>query len=202
MMTEHRPDPATGAPVFSKPAPSVSPAEYLEAERLAATRSEYLTGRVFAMAGASERHNLVVANLIMELGRQLKGRPCRVYPSDMRLRVPATGLYTYPDVTVVCGTPQLEDEHLDTLLNPTMLIEVLSPATEQWDRGRKSEHYRRIDSLREYLLIRQDEPGIERYRRLDEREWILSEATDIEETIRLEAIDCVLALRDVYDRVF
>ena len=117
------------------------------------------------MTGASRKHNLIVANLVLEIGRQLKGRPCEVYPSDMRLRVPATGLYKYPDVTVVCGAPELADEHMDILLNPTVLIEVLSDSTERYDRGRKAENYRRIDSLQEYLLVDQTQPRIERYRR-------------------------------------
>jgi Uma2 family endonuclease len=181
--------------------PLITPAEYLEEERRAETKSEYFDGQVFAMSGASLRHNIIVANLVVELGRQLKDRPCTVLPSDMRLHVP-TGLYTYPDVTVVCGSPRLEDEHFDMLLNPTVLIEVLSNSTERYDRGRKAEHYRQIDSLREYLLVSQEEAHIERYLRQNKREWMLTEAIGFEENINLPSIDCVLALRDVYDRVF
>lgn len=120
----------------------------------------------------------------------------------MRLRISATGLYTYPDVSVVCGPAQLEDEHRDTLLNPTALIEVLSTTTERDDRGRKAEHYRRIESLQEYLLVAQASPRIERYRRHGEREWTLSESVSLEDSVELISIGCVLALRDVYDRVF
>ena len=196
-------DPTSGAPsVSSSPARWISPEEYLEAERRAETKSEYLGGQVFALAGASREHNLIEANLVMEIGRQLRGRPCEVYPSDMRLRVPATGLYTYPDVTVVCGGPQLEDEHRDILLNPTVLLEVLSVSTERYDRGRKAEHYRRIDSLQEYLLVDQKEPRIERYRRHGEREWMLTEVVGLEDDVDLASIGCRLDLRDVYDRVF
>lgn len=192
---------ADGAPTVSTSrVPLITPAEYLEAERRAETKSEYLAGQVYAMTGASMRHNLIVANLVSSLHAQLKGRLCSVLPSDMRLHVP-TGLYTYPDVTVVCGTPQLEDEHLDTLLNPTLLIEVLSDSTERYDRGRKAEHYRRIESLVEYLLIGQHEARIERYRRQGDREWVLSEAIGVDEQIELSSINCVLTLRDVYDRV-
>jgi Uma2 family endonuclease len=194
--------PGTGAHMASRAETFISPEQYLEAERRAETKSEYLAGQVFALAGASERHNLIVANLIMEIGRQLKGRPCRVYPSDMRLRVSETGFYTYPDVTVVCGSPQLEDAHMDTLLNPTMLIEVLSDSTERYDRSRKAEHYRRIPSLEEYLLIAQDTPRIERYRRQGEREWLLSEAIGLEESIEVASIEGMLGLREVYERVF
>jgi Uma2 family endonuclease len=187
--------------VSARRVPLITPAEYLEAERRAETKSEYFDGQVFAMSGASLRHNLIVGNLVIEIGRQLKGRPCTVLPSDMRLHIP-TGLYTYPDVTVTCGPPQLEDEHFDTLLNPTLLIEVLSDSTERYDRGRKTEHYRQIESLREYLLVSQEEAHIERYLRQSEREWLLTEAVGFEESINLPSIDCVLALRDVYDRVF
>jgi Uma2 family endonuclease len=105
-------------------------------------------------------------------------------------------------VTVVCGNPQLEDAHLDTLLNPTLLVEVLSESTERYDRGRKAEHYRSITSLGEYLLVSQQEPRIERYRRHGEREWLLSEAIGLDHTVELSSIECVLTLRDVYDRVF
>ncbi|MGH7460578.1 MAG: Uma2 family endonuclease [Longimicrobiales bacterium] len=180
--------------------PLITPAEYLDAERRAETKSEYFAGQVFAMAGASMEHNLIVANLVAGLHGQLKGRPCSVLPSDMRVHVP-TGLYTYPDVTVVCGKPQLEDEHLDTLLNPTVLIEVLSDSTERYDRGRKAEHYRQVESLQEYLLIAQHEARIERYRRQGEREWVLTEAIGLEESVTLASVDCVLDLHDVYDRV-
>jgi Uma2 family endonuclease len=179
----------------------ITPTEYLEAERRAETKSEYFDGQVFAMSGASLRHNLIVGNLLAGLHTQLKGRPCRVLPSDMRVHVP-TGLYTYPDVTVTCGAPKLEDEHFDTLLNPTLLIEVLSDSTERYDRGRKTEHYRQIESLQEYLLVSQEEAHIERYLRQSEREWLLTEAIGFEERISLPSIDCVIALRDVYDRVF
>ena len=196
-------DPRTGAPtVSSSSAPSISPERYLEAERRAETKSEYLAGQVFPMTGASLEHNLIVVNLILVIGTQLKGRPCQVLPSDMRLHIPATGLYTYPDVTVVCGTPELEDEHFDTLLNPTVVIEVLSPSTERWDRGRKAEHYRSIPSLQEYLLVSQDAPRIEQYRRHGEREWVLTDAIGTEDRVELASIGCVLALRDVYARVF
>ena len=191
-----------GAPTVSYPERLITPQEYLEAERRADIKSEYFAGRVYAMSGASRKHNLIVINIGAELRNQLRGRPCEVYPSDMRLQVTETGLYTYPDVTVVCGEPVLEDEHLDTLLNPTVLVEVLSDSTERYDRSRKVEHYRRIASLQEYLLVGHIQPRIERYRRQGEREWLLTEAVGLDEKIELTSIDCTLALRDVYDRVF
>lgn len=202
MFSEDRDEPGNGAPtVSSRPEPWISPEQYLEAERRAETKSEYLNGQIFAMTGASRAHNLVVTNLVGELRTQLRGRPCEVYPSDMRVRVTETGLYTYPDVTVVCGEPRLEDEHADTLLNPTLLIEVLSESTQRYDRGRKAEHYRRIPSLEEYLLVDQTEPRVERYRRRGEREWLLTEVSGLGERIELDSIDGALALRDVYERV-
>lgn len=188
-------------PISTQPQPRMTPAEYLAAERLAETKHEYYGGEVFAMTGASQAHNLVVTNLIVSLGTQLRGKPCDVYPSDMRVKVEASGLYTYPDIAVVCGKAELEDEHADTLLNPTLLIEVLSPSTEAYNRGRKAEHYRRLDSLQEYLLIAQDQPRIERYRRHSEREWLLEEFSSLDEAVELTSVACTLALRDVYEKV-
>jgi len=118
----------------------------------------------------------------------------------MRVKVAEAGSYHYPDIVVVCATPQFEDAHVDTLLNPTLLIEVLSPSTEAYDRGGKFAHYRKIATLREYLLVAQDQPSIERYLRQGDA-WILSEALGLEATVPLESIDCVLSLREVYDKV-
>lgn len=195
----HPPD--DGRTTVAQPDPWISPEEYLEMERRAETKSEYLDGRVYPMSGASWPHNRIVANLVIAIGWQLKGDPCHVLPSDMRVRVSETGLYTYPDVSIVCGEPELEDEHLDTLLNPTVLVEVLSESTERYDRGRKAEHYRRMPSLQEYLFVAQDEPRVERYRRRTEEEWVLTEARGVEESMELDAVPGVLELRDIYDGV-
>src|SRR5262245_52806425 len=127
----------------------VSPEEYLRRERLAEHKSEYLNGEIFAMGGASLQHNLIAGNIFGELREQLKSRPCQTYISDMRVKVLAVGLYTYPDVVIVCGEPRFEDAEVDTLLNPTVLIEVLSTSTERYDRIAKSSYYRTIDSLAE-----------------------------------------------------
>lgn len=179
-----------------------SPHEYLELERQAEYKSEYVNGEIFAMSGASEEHNLIVMNVAAALHTQFLGRPCKVYASDMRVKVSPTGLYTYPDVVAVCEDAQLEDAHLDTLLNPTLLIEVLSSSTEAYDRGEKAEHYRRLPSLAEYLLISQDKPHLEHYRRQADERWLLSEASQLHAVISLPAIDCTLRLAAVYDRVF
>lgn len=184
--------------VTLNPARLITPEEYLAFDRESEVRHEFDSGRMFALAGASERHNLIVANLIISIGVHVRGGPCRVYPSDMRLRVAASGLYAYPDVTVVCGRSELEDEHLDTLLNPTVLIEVLSPSTERHDRGRKAAFYRTLDSLREYLFVSPDQPRVERYARTAERQWTLTEADRREDGIALDSIGCVLPLAEVY----
>jgi Uma2 family endonuclease len=176
--------------------------EYLAAERQAETKSEYFVGEVYAMSGASEEHNLIVTNLIAALATQVRGGPCRVYPSDMRVKVEAGGLYTYPDVGVVCGKSRLEDEHFDTMLNPTVLIEVLSPSTEHWDKGQKAELYRRLSSLRELLLVAQDKPEVLRYHRQSERDWLLTEFRGLDQKVELPSIGCTLALADIYLHVF
>ena len=181
--------------------PYLTPEEYLASERNGAVRSEYLEGEVFAMTGGSREHNLIVANLVGELRQQLKKRPCEMYPSDLRVRVPATGLYTYPDVVVVCGEPRFEDGEADTLLNPTLIVEVLSPSTEAYDRGKKFEHYRTLGSLREYLLVAQKEPRIEQYVRQDGDRWLFVSTSGLESTLVLPSIQCDLALVEVYDKV-
>ena len=185
-----------------QPQARYSPQEYLKLERQAEYKSEYVNGEIFAMSGASEEHNLIVMNVAAALHTQFRGRPCKVYANDMRVKVSPTGLYTYSDVVAVCGEAQLEDAHLDTLLNPTLLVEVLSSSTEAYDRGEKAEHYRRLPSLAEYLLISQDKPHLEHYRRQADGRWLLSEASQLHALISLPTIDCTLRLAAVYDRVF
>jgi Uma2 family endonuclease len=185
----------------AEPHRRVSLEDYMAAERQAETKSEYLSGEVFAMSGASRQHNLIVWNLSGTLYAQLKGRGCEAYVGDMRVHIPATGLYTYPDIAVACGEPRFEDAALDTLLNPTLLIEVLSPSTEGYDRGKKAAHYRTLDSLREYVLVSQEEARVELLTRQKEGHWLLSEASRLDETVTLSSIGCTLRLADVYERV-
>src|SRR6185436_1384401 len=190
-------------PMTVEPHRRVSIEDYLVAERQAETKSEYLDGEVFAMSGASREHNLIAVNVAASVHGQLKRRPYEAYAGGMRVHSPATGLYTYPDVTVVCGEPRFEDSELDTLLNPTLLIEVLSPSTEAYDRGRKFAQYRTLESFREYVLVSQDEVRVEIFTRQDDGHWLLSqEAGRLEETVPLASIGCELRLADVYDRVF
>jgi Uma2 family endonuclease len=175
--------------------------EYLAFERQSDTKHEYFAGEILAMAGASFEHNLIAGNTYASLHTQLRRRPCAVLPSDQRLRVSPIGPLTYPDIMVVCGQPQFTDERPDTLLNPTVIIEVLSPSTEGDDRGRKAKHYRTLESLQEYVLIAQDEYRIEHYVRAENGWWRFTEATDLGASIQLSSIECTLALADVYERV-
>ncbi len=179
----------------------LTPEEYLAIERGASGKSEYYAGEMFALAGASRRHNLINFNIAGELHRQLKGRDCQAFANDMRVLVGSSGLYTYPDLVAVCGDPCFQDDRQDTLLNPTVIIEVLSEGTEAYDRGRKFEQYRRIGSLREYLLVSQECRRIEAFLREEDAEWSLSEAFGLDSFVILPSIGCELALEDVYDKV-
>jgi Uma2 family endonuclease len=179
----------------------LTPEQYLEIERKAEYKSEYFEGEMFAMAGAREAHNLIVGNLIGQIHAQLRSGPCRVYPSDMRVRVSATGLYTYPDIVVACEAPRFLDGERDTLLNPTLIVEVLSPSTEAYDRGRKFGHYRSIESLAEYLMVSSERIGAELFTRQTDGGWLLTASGDLKDTINLSATGCRLALADLYAKV-
>ena len=163
-------------------------------------RNEYYNGEIFAMSGASREHNLIAGNLFRDIGNQLENRPCETYMNDMRVWIEATGLYTYPDVTVVCGEPRFQDREVDTLLNPAVIVEVLSPTTEAYDRGDKFRHYRRIDSLREFVLISQDRMMVERYTRQG-NDWVLSDLTDPDQVLKLESIGCQVPLGRIYAKI-
>jgi Uma2 family endonuclease len=185
----------------SQPTAFLSPEEYLEIDRKAERKSEYYQGEMFAMAGASRRHSLIVTNLVRELSQQLKATPCEVHASDLRLRVSPTGFYTYPDVIVVCGPAQFADDQMDTLMNPSMIVEVLSDSTRDYDRGRKFQHYRTLPSLREYLTVAQETTHIEHWTRQQEHLGLLAEFSDLSQTIQLTSIACVLPLAEVYDKI-
>jgi Uma2 family endonuclease len=179
----------------------MTPEAYLEFERASEIKHEYFGGEVFAMTGASRNHNRIVISTLASLHGQLRKRPCEVFPSDMRVKTRSSILYTYPDISVVCGTPQFEDAVLDTLLNPIVIIEVLSPSTERYDRGRKFQHYRTLPSLQEYVLIAQDSYRIEHFARQPNDEWLFSDATELNASVELPSIQCQLALVDVYENV-
>ncbi len=179
----------------------ISEEEYIEIERNSEIKHEYFDGEIFAMSGASRSHNLIVANVVGELRSQLKKKPCRVYPSDMRLKIETTKLYTYPDAMIVCGQDKFDDDHKDMLLNPDVIIEVLSDSTESYDRGKKFENYRKIASLKEYVLISQDVRKIEKFLK-NGKFWIFAETDDDNSEMILESVGCSLNLDEVYDKVF
>ena len=175
--------------------------EYLARERKAEFRSEFYRGEVFAMAGASREHNLITANISRSLGNQLAQRPCEVYQSDMKVRVAATGLVTYPDVVVGCGELKFSDDEKDVLLSPTVLAEVLSPSTAAYDCGPKAAHYRLLDSLDEFLLVDQNVPFLEHYRREDGETWRVTRHEGLDATIELPSLACRLPLTEIYAKV-
>jgi len=175
--------------------------EYLAFERQSEMRHEYLDGEVFAMTGASRSHNLISGNIFVEFVNQLRRRPCEAYKEGMRVRTPS-GLFTYPDVVVVCGEPRFDDDHFDTLLNPTVLVEVLSTSTASYDRGTKALEYRSIPSLAEHLIVAQDQVHIEHWCQQENGGWTQREFTTLEQTLDLASIGCHLLLADVYERVF
>lgn len=176
----------------------LTPQEYLARERKAEFRSEYYAGEMFAMAGASWKHTLIKDNLAREAGNQLKDGSCRVLTSDLRVKVNPTGLYTYPDIVITCERPEFEDNHFDTLVNPQILVEVLSDSTEKYDRGTKSTHYRRIKSLKEYALVSQDRPFVERYVRQPDGDWLLTEFSGLESVFAFSTVAAQVALADIY----
>ena len=179
---------------------SLTPEEYLAFERKATTKHEYLNGQIVAMFGASFAHNFLTMNVANQLYNQLIGGECQVAASDMRVKVTEIDSYFYPDVVVVCGEPRAEDDTFDTLLNPVLIVEVLSPSTEIYDRGEKFEHYQQIASLKDYILSSQDEVHVEHYCRQGSR-WLRSEFRELADVLSLFSIDCELRLQDVYRRV-
>lgn len=183
----------------------LTPEEYIAFERKAipdadTVRSEYVNGEIIAMSGASRAHNLITINISTALHSRLRGSGCETYANEMRVSSLATSSYFYPDVVVVCEEPRFEDDVFDTLLNPILLVEVLSPSTEAFDRGEKFAHYRHLASLQEYVLVTQDRMLVEHYRR-QEKQWILTDFRKGEEILSLPSIQCELPLQEIYERV-
>jgi Uma2 family endonuclease len=173
--------------------------EYLTLERRSETKNDYLDGEMFAMTGASRKHNLIAMNIAASLHAQLAEGPCEVYASDMRVRTP-TDLLTYPDVVAVCGEPRFGDAEFDTLLNPTLVVEVLSKSTEPYDRLTKLDHYRTIPGLEEIVFVAQDRVRIEHWRRQADGSWLVEELADLGRTLELASVSCSLPLATVYRR--
>jgi Uma2 family endonuclease len=174
--------------------------EYLVIERASDHKSELVNGRMYAMTGATFPHNRIVSNIVINVGALLQGRRCSVLSNDQRVKVSRTGMYTYPDVIALCDPPQLEDAHLDTLLNPSVIFEVLSKSTELYDRGEKFSHYRKIESLREYILVAQNEVRVEQFVRHGDH-WMLSELVDLSDVLRIQALGCEISLGSIYDQI-
>jgi Uma2 family endonuclease len=182
--------------------PRLTPEEYLAVERAAESKSEFVDGLMRAVPPANPDHVLITCNVAAELHAQTKARPCRIYLALLRVKVSDTGFYTYPDVMAVWGESRFEDDgHRDTLINPTLIVEVLSPTTEAYDRGERFANYQRLESLQEYLLIGQDRHRVEQYVRQAEGRWLYTEAHDLAATLHLPSIGCDLALSEVYDKV-
>ena len=183
------------------PKSSLSAAEYLAAERAAETKSEFFDGEMFAMAGTTKSHARIVMNFGAELRAKLKGRKCEPFATDLRVKVEANGLYTYPDLVVVCGEQHFEGDRFDTLLNPTLIVEVLSETTERYDRVKKFDLYRALPSLQEYVLVTQSEPRVEQFLCRPNGEWNLRVTTDPGALVSLPSIACEIAFAEIYDRV-
>ena len=183
----------------------LTPEEYITLERKALpdaeiVRSEYLDGEIIAMSGASYAHNLITTNISGELRNRLKGSGCVVFANDMRVSIPSATSYFYPDVGVVCEEPRFEDDIFDTLLNPIVIVEVLSPSTEAYDRGDKFAHYRQLQSLQEYILVSQDKVRVDHYVR-HAAQWILTDFQKLDQQLPLTSIQCELPVQEIYERV-
>lgn len=175
--------------------------EYLAFKRAATEKHEYYAGEIFAMSGASLRRNRIQMNLIIGVGNALKGRSCDVFGSDLRVHIPTNSLFTYPDVVVICGEPQLLDDAQDTVLNPSVIFEVLSPSTQSYHRGDKCKLYRDIGTLQEYILVATDKPGIEHYQRQPDGTWTLQEFVQLNDLLPIATINCSLPLAQIYEGV-
>ncbi|HEX2207785.1 MAG TPA: Uma2 family endonuclease [Longimicrobium sp.] len=177
-----------------------TPEEYLALERNAEFKSEYVDGRIVALAGAPDAHITISLNIHAELRTRFRGIPCRAWANEMRVQIDDGRRYTYPDVVAVCGEKQFRDGVMDTLTNPTLIVEVLSPSTEAYDRGEKFLHYRTIETLQEYVLVAQDRPLVERFTRHGEF-WHLWTVTDLDEELEFTSIGCTIPLREIYENV-
>jgi Uma2 family endonuclease len=185
----------------AQPIPRLTAEEYLAAERAAEVRSEFYDGSMYAMAGESYAHNVINVNLVRELSTALRKRGCFLASSEARLRVSPGRVYTYPDIMAGCGEPKFADDQKDTLLNPSLVIEVLSPSTEAHDRGYKFAQYRQLESIREYVLVSQSEPRVERFERQPDGRWVLSEHVGMNAVCRFESVDCDVTLAELYENV-
>ena len=185
----------------SLPQVRYTPEQYLERDRKAEYRSEYVNGEIMAMAGASREHNRITLNIGAALTTQLRGSPCEPFTSDLRVKSPATGSLFFPDVVAGCAPLKFEDNSLDILLNPTVIMEVLSPTTAADDRSWKFAHYRRLETLTDYVMLSQFQPFLEHYTRQENGQWVLTEVAGLDAVLRLPSLGCDLPLTTIYERV-
>ena len=176
-------------------------AEYLAFERAAEARHEFVDGQIVAMSGGTEPHATICDNLVERTRARLRGSQCRPYSCSLRVKIEATGNYTYPDLSIVCGERRFEDDRNDTMLNPRLIVGVLSPSTERHDRGWKFKNYQLIPSFEEYVLVSQDEPRIERFLRQGDVGWLMTQVTGLDKTVRFESVGCELPLKEIYEDV-
>jgi Uma2 family endonuclease len=172
--------------------------EYLELERKAPFKSEFIAGKMYAMSGASLQHNRIVTNLVLALGARLKGRGCNIYAHDLRVKLPAGDAYAYPDLVIVCEKERLGDDQCDTLLNPQLIVEVLSPGTEAYDRGAKFQHYQQIGSLQEYVLVSQAQALVESFQRQTGAQWLFTSFAGVTAVAEFPSLDCSIPLAEAY----
>jgi Uma2 family endonuclease len=184
----------------SAPSPYITPEQYLEMEEAAFEKSEYIDGQIFAMSGAASPHNQISSNLNLVLRTLLKGRDCRVWGPDQRVHVEASNAYFYPDLVVVCGERKYSDSKQMNLLNPTTIVEILSPSTERFDLGDKFLHYQKIESLQEYVLVRQNQPIVRRYAK-SKGQWVYNSIMGLESKTPLILEDSEVSLADIYEDV-
>lgn len=190
--------------IVNEPAPKynlITPEEYLAKERVSLTKNEYFNGEIFAMSGASLQHNEIFSNLFGILTTSLRGKFCKPYGSDLRIHIANNGLYTYPDISIICGSPETTDEHKDTVLNPSVIIEILSKSTKDYDRGGKFNLYRNILTLREYILVDSTIISVELFRRNSNNSWNLVEYKTNNDFFKLETIDLEILLKEIYENV-
>ena len=187
--------------IRSQPKIVMTPEEYLVAERCSEIKNEYFDGEIFAMAGASRKHNIILTNVVRVLGNTLLDRPCNIYSSDMKVKIEKLMKYSYPDIIISCEEEQFEDANEDILLTPWVILEILSDSTEAYDRGVKFAHYQWIPSLKEYVLISQHFCRVERFFRQNDNTWIYSEFHDLNNTISIQTIHCELSLQDIYGKI-
>ena len=179
----------------------ISAGDYLEQERAATEKHEYYQGEIFAMSGTSLEQVIITKNLTLAIGNKLKGKSCQPYGNDLRIHIPPNTLYTYPDLSIICGKPDLTDDQFDTAVNPTVIIEILSASTRNYDMGIKFKLYRDILSLQEYILVDSENVYVEKHVRQQNDSWLLSEIKNINEQLELSSVQISIALNDIYEGV-